>query len=62
MVRKKGSELTRDAIRGFLSAKIEKWMLPDDYVFIDEVPRISTGKFNKLGLRQQLLEDQENAA
>ena len=62
VVRKPGSQITGEAIGEFLATRVEKWMLPDDYVFIDEVPRTSTGKFNKLGLRQQLLADNGSAA
>lgn len=57
VVLKSGKTATAEDIKSFLAAKVEKWMLPDDYVFIDEVPRTSTGKFNKLGLRKQLLGD-----
>jgi len=47
--------VSADDLKTFLKDRLEKWMVPDDYVFIEEVPRTSTGKFNKLGLRQQLL-------
>ncbi len=30
-----------------------KWWLPDDVVFIDEVPKTSVGKFDKKVLRKQ---------
>ena len=30
-----------------------KWWLPDDYVFVDEIPRTSTGKFLKSALRER---------
>jgi len=36
--------------------KIAKWWMPDSFVFIDEVPRTSTGKFDKKVLRQQHLD------
>lgn len=62
IVRKAGSNLTGDDVKAFLLKKVEKWMVPDDYVFIEEVPRTSTGKFNKLGLRQQLLKDNADTA
>ena len=44
------------AIRAHLLERMPKWMVPDDYVFIDEIPRTSTGKFSKLALREQLQE------
>ena len=35
-----------------------KWWLPDDVVFIDEIPKTSVGKFSKKDLRDQF-EDYE---
>jgi fatty-acyl-CoA synthase len=29
-----------------------KWMVPDAYVFVDAIPRTSTGKFLKTRLRE----------
>jgi fatty-acyl-CoA synthase len=33
---------------------VPKWWLPDDYAFVPEVPKTSTGKFDKKQLRRQL--------
>ena len=33
--------------------KVAKWQLPDDVVFIDEVPKTSVGKFSKKTLRER---------
>ena len=33
--------------------KVAKWQLPDDVVFIDEVPKTSVGKFSKKTLRDE---------
>jgi len=35
----------------FLVPRLAKWQLPDDVVFIDEVPKTSVGKFDKKVLR-----------
>jgi fatty-acyl-CoA synthase len=32
---------------------VAKWWLPDDVVFIDEVPKTSVGKFSKKTLRDR---------
>jgi fatty-acyl-CoA synthase len=32
---------------------VAKWWLPDDVVFIDEVPKTSVGKFSKKDLRDK---------
>jgi fatty-acyl-CoA synthase len=36
-----------------LAEEYPKWWLPDDIVFIDEVPKTATGKFSKKDLRDQ---------
>ncbi len=61
VVRKPGSEVTGEQIKEFLSGTMEKWMLPDDYVFVDAIPLTATGKFSKLELRKQVL-DKNDAA
>jgi fatty-acyl-CoA synthase len=40
-------------IREFLSARVAKWQLPDEVIFIDSVPKTSVGKFDKKVLRDQ---------
>ncbi|MBS7529191.1 long-chain fatty acid--CoA ligase [Hazenella sp. IB182353] len=40
-------------LNAFLNSKFEKWMLPDSYVFVKEIPRSSAGKFLKRALREQ---------
>ena len=37
----------------FLSRRIEKWMLPEAYVFVEEIRKTSTGKFDKKALRAE---------
>jgi fatty-acyl-CoA synthase len=32
---------------------LAKWQVPDDVVFIDEVPKTSVGKFSKKTLREK---------
>ncbi len=46
-----GEQLSRDEVLDFLRARLAKWQVPDDVVFIDEVPKTSTGKFSKKDLR-----------
>ena len=58
VVQKEGADLTREEINDFLEDKVVKWWLPDDVVFIDEVPKTSVGKFDKKVLRQRF-EDYE---
>ena len=46
-------KVTKEEILEFLSARVAKWWLPDDVVFIEAVPKTSVGKFNKRVLREQ---------
>jgi fatty-acyl-CoA synthase len=45
--------LTKEEVLSFLADKVAKWQVPDDVVFIDEVPKTGTGKFDKKVLRDQ---------
>lgn len=45
--------LSRDAVLEYLQDKVAKWWLPDDVVFVDEIPMTATGKISKLQLRQK---------
>ena len=52
-VLKEGQTATADDIRDFLSDKVAKWWLPDDVLFVDELPHTATGKLSKLQLRER---------
>jgi fatty-acyl-CoA synthase len=51
VVVKPGEELSKEELLEWLTDKVAKWWLPDDVVFIDEVPKTSVGKFSKKDLR-----------
>jgi len=53
VVRKPGTEVTADAIRADLSDRIAKWWLPDEILFVDELPHTATGKILKRALRDR---------
>jgi fatty-acyl-CoA synthase len=53
-VKKHGAEVTREDLLKFYDGKIAKWMIPDDVVFVAELPHTATGKLSKLTLRQQM--------
>lgn len=40
-------------LRAFLEGTFPDWWLPDDVVFVDEVPKTATGKFDKKVLRDR---------
>jgi 3-(methylthio)propionyl---CoA ligase len=44
---------TREEIFDFLGSRIAKWWMPDDIVFVDELPATATGKVSKLALRER---------
>ncbi|WP_460359020.1 long-chain-fatty-acid--CoA ligase [Mycobacterium sp. ZZG] len=52
-VLRKGHNATRDDVLKFLSGEVAKWWLPDDVVFVDELPHTATGKVLKVKLREQ---------
>ena len=52
-VKKPGADVTRDEVLKFYEGKVAKWMIPDDVVFVAELPHTATGKLSKLTLRQQ---------
>jgi len=52
VIRKSGAEVTGEEIRGFLAARVAKWWLPDDVVFVESLPRTATGKLLKIKLRE----------
>jgi fatty-acyl-CoA synthase len=37
----------------FIRDRFARWWLPDDVVFIDEIPKTSVGKFDKKVLRER---------
>jgi 3-(methylthio)propionyl---CoA ligase len=49
---KTGHELTKDELIGYLSAKVAKWWLPNDTVFVEQLPHTGTGKLQKMTLRE----------
>jgi acyl-CoA synthetase (AMP-forming)/AMP-acid ligase II len=52
-VKKAGQEVSKDELLRFYEGKIAKWWMPDDVVFVPELPHTATGKLSKLTLRQQ---------
>ena len=52
IVKDNSVECNKDSVLDFLSDKVAKWWLPDDVVFLDELPHGATGKLLKTGLRE----------
>ncbi len=53
LVQREGQTVDRAGILHFLSDKVAKWWLPNDVVFVDELPHTATGKIQKTKLREQ---------
>jgi len=53
VVTKPGESLGKDEILHFMQDRIAKWWLPDDVVFVDEIPHTATGKIQKTTLRER---------
>jgi len=53
VVPEEGKEVTKDALIQFLQDRVAKWWLPDDVVFVEELPHGATGKVSKLTLREK---------
>ncbi|HEX2084621.1 MAG TPA: long-chain fatty acid--CoA ligase [Solirubrobacteraceae bacterium] len=56
VVRAPDATCDADELREHLAGRVAKWWLPDEFAFIDEVPKTGTGKFDKKVLRQRLAE------
>ncbi|GAB6431365.1 hypothetical protein bcgnr5380_12510 [Bacillus cereus] len=44
----------REELYDLLEAEFPKWWMPDDILFVNEIPKKSVGKFLKRALRDQL--------
>ena len=52
IVLKEGKSATREELGAHLEGRFAKFWLPDDYLFMAQIPRTSTGKFLKTKLRE----------
>ena len=55
-VKKPGQEVSKEEVLRFYEGKIAKWWMPDDVVFVAELPHTATGKLSKLTLREKFRE------
>ena len=54
VVCKEGASPSAEDLRKHLEPLVAKWWLPDEFAFIEAVPKTSVGKFDKKVLRGQL--------
>lgn len=53
IVPRQGHQPEREEILDYLRGKVVSWWLPDDVVFVDEIPHTATGKIQKTALRER---------
>jgi fatty-acyl-CoA synthase len=53
VVVKDGRQATKEDLAGHIRDRFPRWWLPDDYIFLPQIPRTSTGKFQKSALRER---------
>ncbi|HSV53047.1 MAG TPA: long-chain-fatty-acid--CoA ligase [Burkholderiaceae bacterium] len=53
VVPRAGSKVSRDELLAFLAPQFASWWLPDDVVFVTDLPHTATGKILKASLREQ---------
>ena len=51
VVRRDGARLTKKQMISYFTGKVAKWWIPDDVIFVDELPHTATGKLLKTKLR-----------
>jgi fatty-acyl-CoA synthase len=56
VVVREGSSLSAEQLLDHLRGRVAKWWLPDEFAFVEEVPKTSVGKFDKKVLRAHLQE------
>jgi fatty-acyl-CoA synthase len=46
--------VSREDMLAWFEGKVAKWWVPDDVVFVDELPHTATGKLSKKDLRERM--------
>ena len=53
VVRKPGADVSREALLDYFRDRTVRWWIPDDVVFVEELPHTATGKLSKRTLRER---------
>ncbi len=56
VVKKPGTNPDKNELLKFLDGKVANWWIPEDCVFVEEIPHTATGKVSKKDLRDQFKE------
>jgi fatty-acyl-CoA synthase len=54
VVTRSGSSLSSEDLSAYLRDQVPSWWIPDQFEFLDIIPKTSTGKFSKRDLRQRM--------
>ena len=60
--RKQNAQVTKQELLNYLADKIAKWWMPDDIIFVEDLPHTATGKVQKTRLRDEYAGWLERAA
>ena len=52
VVKRPGATVTREEMLEFFNGRVAKWWIPDDVVFVAELPHTATGKINGVSITQ----------
>ncbi len=56
IVVREGAKVTVEQLRDFLAERVAKWWVPEQWAFIEAVPKTSVGKYDKKVLRARYAE------
>ena len=56
VVKAEGEDVSKEELLAYFDGKVATWWVPNDVVFVDELPHTATGKVKKIELRQQFAE------
>ncbi len=51
VVLREGASATAEELAAYLSGKVARWQVPENWTFVDEIPKTTVGKFDKKPLR-----------
>ncbi len=53
VVRAEGQDVSKEEMLKYFEGKVATWWIPNDVIFVDELPHTATGKVKKIELRKQ---------
>jgi len=56
VVRAEDQKVSKEELLAYFDGKVASWWIPNDAVFVDELPHTATGKIKKIELRKQFVD------